>query len=989
MARRENQPLRRLILGLLLLLTGVGALILLLRFLRRRQRKALRPAPAPVLAPDLDQIPGLSEEEAAARMTWDPELERQEQHKLDRRAVLRRNSLSIFNVTLLGLAIANLALDDPLGALITIGVLILNIGVNVFQQLLAARRVEELVNLTKPRATVVRAGNVKSLDIDEVVVGDMLLVGTGDEILTDGVIHFSSEDLRISTAGAISQRAISSEAPGDTIHTGSICLKGWAAYEALERPSNWGAEGASGRGNDGTVELTPLQVIIDRILRFLLAAVAIFLVLFIIEVSGQPVVPDELQQVYRDIASIIFNLAPAGLFFMIVVSYAMGSADLTKTGALVRNSLAIESLAQATVLCFGKTGTLTGREVQITGFNGAAESALSDSRIRQILGDWAQSTTSNSPYIRIMKDSFEGERRPVQEESRHFAAYGWSGITFDTLDLTGTYVMGLPEVLEPALEAPQEEDGAGEEQGESAVRRTFGRLRGLFQREGDQQDSQADESSALGQVNPPANEVADSPPGSAANQGTEEDEADQEEETAGPSRGRRFFNRLSAGAGRLLRRNQEDAEAEASQEDPTAAEMLLTLSYSPEPQSLFDSHLHPQLPQDLIPLGSLRVVEQIRSEAREAVQAFTQAGVRVKILSADQPQTVIQAGRQIGLEKEDGEPLQAISGAELASMGDAQQLKTVLEKEIFAPVSAEEKGLVIGLLRASGEKVAMVGDTINDVAAIRRANLKISMQSSTQAVLGRADIVLLEESLKALPAVMQGGQRIVNGLLDVLKLNLSQVGYILFLLMAFFILDGQLFFYTGAQGGVIAFFTLVVPAIGLTFWASQKSVPERSLWPQLAHFVIPAALTIALAILLVAFRYSQSGSPASYVQLIVTYLIVAMGLLITLFAQPPSRFWVGGDELSGDRRISAMVAVLIILFLIATFIPLAQDLLEIGPLESSQDYLFVAAAALVWALVTRTIWRTAWLRRLTGTIDHDFYPEVHQEKAAIAKEEPG
>ena len=178
-------------------------------------------------------------------------LDRQEQRKLERRVVLRRNALSIFNITLLGLAIANLALGDPLGALITIGVLILNIGLNVFQQLLAARRIEELVELTTPRATVVRAGRVKSLDIDEVVVGDMLLAGTGDEFLTPGVIRFAAQDLRIENAGAASRRTMVSRVPGDRVHPGTFCRQGWAAYEALERPSNWGAGAVSGQGTDG------------------------------------------------------------------------------------------------------------------------------------------------------------------------------------------------------------------------------------------------------------------------------------------------------------------------------------------------------------------------------------------------------------------------------------------------------------------------------------------------------------------------------------------------------------------------------------------------------------------------------------------------------------------------------------------------------------------------------------------------------------------
>ena len=87
-------------------------------------------------------------------------------------------------------------------------------------------------------------------------------------------------------------------------------------------------------------------------------------------------------------------------------------------------------------------------------------------------------------------------------------------------------------------------------------------------------------------------------------------------------------------------------------------------------------------------------------------------------------------------------------------------------------------------LRQSGESVAVVGDGATDLAALQQANLAIARQTSTQAALGVADIVMMGNSPKALLQVLYKGQGIVHGLLDILKLNLTQVFYLALLIAA-------------------------------------------------------------------------------------------------------------------------------------------------------------------------------------------------------------
>jgi cation-transporting ATPase E len=304
----------------------------------------------------------LSEAEAAARRPEGQESDSELEASRSRGEIWRENVLTILNLDLLGMAIVLWLLGDPLGALGGLGVMCLNIGLNVGQELLVEKKLAQLALTTRPTATVIREGKVRSIDPGEIVVEDVLVVGPGDRVLVEGEIIGAGqivvdESMLTGKGYRLSRRA------GDMLHAGSFCVAGRAAYEAREVSAERLIEVSTGGAQRSKRELTPLEQIMNRILQVLLLIVACLSTLLLVQFFRSDLVI--LNDFYRNAISIIFSIAPSSLFFMIVVTYAVGTADMAKLGALVRRAQSIESLAQVSVLCFSKTGILTGMRVSL------------------------------------------------------------------------------------------------------------------------------------------------------------------------------------------------------------------------------------------------------------------------------------------------------------------------------------------------------------------------------------------------------------------------------------------------------------------------------------------------------------------------------------------------------------------------------------------------------------------------------------------------
>ena len=176
-------------------------------------------------------------------------------------------------------------------------------------------------------------------------------------------------------------------------------------------------------------------------------------------------------------------------------------------------------------------------------------------------------------------------------------------------------------------------------------------------------------------------------------------------------------------------------------------------------------------------------------------------------------------------------------------MDDVQFAQTAKDGVIFGRITPQQKERLVRSLRGEGHYVAMTGDGVNDVLALKQANLGISMQSGSQATRSIADIVLLEDSFAVLPETFAEGQRILTGMQDILRLYLTRILYLAMLVVAISMI-GRGFPFTPKQSSIISILTLTLPAFALAIWAQPGPVPHGSLMRKLAHFIVPAVISV-------------------------------------------------------------------------------------------------------------------------------------------------
>ena len=952
------------ILIAIILAVGSFLIAILVRRWRgiRAHTSAVKRTPAEMI--HLRKISGLSEAEAESRLQEGLDNTVNFKPSRTKREIWRENVLSIFNLSLVGLALVQLLFDRPLDALLSLGVLGLNIGVNIFQEYFARMRIKDILLATRPRVTVIRDSKTHSIDANEIVVDDMVAFGPGDELLADGSIVHQS-DLVVDESMLSDGNRRMTKDQGDQVYAGTFCVSGRAVYQVEKVGRDRHITSLIESSEETRERLTPIEKIVNRVLRVLLIVVAFFTVILVYNYFNIALPISE--DFFNEVVGIVFSLAPAGLYFMIIVTYAASTADLVKVGALVNRARSVEAMAQVNTICFSREGVLTGMKVELTVPPQSEEGdSFTESRIQQILGDYVHSSVLDNQLTRTIGITFEGGPRESVDEAPYLSVYGWNAITFDDPDLSGVYVMGVPAALEPYLSKDSHSEEKESDAEPGRARTAFSRMASFFRRS-------ASNTSENGEKNIQGESSDQSSTSAPSITEEENDSAAPDDTPQKPGFFRRVLSRVSQ-----MAQNEDDQNEEIETEDTQKDQPIeLLFAYHPDPSPLFGENGRPQFPIPLTPLCHLSFTEQVRPEAVPVIRKFIEQGIKVKIFAAERSQQAIALLKDVGL----GDlALDLITGSELAELGTEELSRAAADNEIFLQLSPEQMGNVVTNLRARGQYVAMVGDSVNDVPALHQANLAVAYQNSSLAAQSVADMLLLENSLQVLERVLEKGQRIVNGLLDILKLYLTQVFYIALLIAGIQII-GFGFPFRGIQLTVITTVSIVIPSLGLTLFANPGVLYGKSLRKSLSHFVIPAAITIGLTGIFAFFFFRSASDDPEYTHLVVTYLLVFTGLVVVLFLRPPFRILAGGAPLSKDRRIFLMVVVLAVLFLITVAItvaiPFLQETLMLDWLNSAQDYLIVGVIIVVWATSLLVIWR---IWRLPGIWDQK--PAIQAENVA-------
>jgi cation-transporting ATPase E len=407
---------------------------------------------------------------------------------------------------------------------------------------------------------------------------------------------------------------------------------------------------------------------------------------------------------------------------------------------------------------------------------------------------------------------------------------------------------------------------------------------------------------------------------------------------------------------------------------------VLLIAHHPNPDLLHDQGDDSRLPEAMQPIGLISLSDELRAEAKETLQRFIAAGVQPKIISGDNPETVAALAKQAGLPDD----IVLVSGLELAEMSDEQFASAAQKATIFGRITPQQKEKLVEALRQKGNYVAMIGDGVNDVLSLKKSNLGISMESGTPATRAVADIILMKDSFAALAPAVSEGQRIVNGMQDILRLFLTRILSMALLIVSSLVI-GE-FPLALRNGSIVTLFSVGIPAALLAFWAQPGPRKNGTLAQRLAHFIVtPVLLTSICGVVLFyivlwiptglshligpeitlreSLRILALMRPIAQTAL-ASFLVLA-GLLLVIFVEPPTEWWTGGDELSRDWKPTILAVLLMIGFLIISAVPTLRTIFalrELTPLE----WLLVCGTTIVWLLAVRLFWRHNITARFLG-----------------------
>ncbi len=257
-------------------------------------------------------------------------------------------------------------------------------------------------------------------------------------------------------------------------------------------------------------------------------------------------------------------------------------------------------------------------------------------------------------------------------------------------------------------------------------------------------------------------------------------------------------------------------------------------------------------------VAALVLADRVRPDAADTLRYFADERVRVKVLSGDHPETVGAIARRVGLD--DGEdPIDA------SALGDDPDvLIGILEEHaVFGRVSPERKRAMIRALQTAGHTVAMTGDGVNDVLALKDADIGIAMGAGSDATRGVAQLVLMDSTFDALPSVVLEGRRVLGNIERTSGLYLTKTVYAMLLALATGVLS-FVFPFLPRHITLIGALTIGIPSFFLALAPTEDRFTPGFVG-RVLRFAVPTGIVAGVATL-VAYRFAIEGAGVSLAQ---------------------------------------------------------------------------------------------------------------------------
>ena len=339
--------------------------------------------------------------------------------------------------------------------------------------------------------------------------------------------------------------------------------------------------------------------------------------------------------------------------------------------------------------------------------------------------------------------------------------------------------------------------------------------------------------------------------------------------------------------------------------------VLIFGEYSENPQGQ-------ALTGDFTPWCLLLLSNQIREEAPETFRYFAEQDVCIKVISGDNPMTVSEVAQKAGIVNAD----KYIDARMLESSEDIAM--AVRQFTVFGRVTPDQKRKFVRALQADGHTVAMTGDGVNDVLALKDADCSIAMASGSDAAAQASDLVLLDPRFSSMPSVVAEGRRVVNNITR--SASLFLVKNIFSLLLAIFsmviVLDYPL---EPSQVSLISMFTIGVPGFFLAMQPNKNRIEGHFISNVLVS-ALPAGLTDAVVVGALVIFGNTFGVDATDLSTAATLLLAIVGLMILYRVSKPLNL------LRGAVLICSAIGMLFCIFFISDLFAITGISLRCGML---------------------------------------------------------
>ncbi len=683
--------------------------------------------------PTVDAAAGLTSEAAAARLAEDGPNKLPERRPASVAEIFARQFLSPFIYILLVAAIASLLVGQTPSAIFIFAVLLLNAAIGAVQEVAAQRSAEALKDMVRGVAHVVRDGAPKAVDFEEIVVGDVVLLSSGDRAPADIDLlsadnlsvdesMLTGESVEVRKAAALDAASkIADDAPitdrADRCFAGSIITKGRGRGIVRATALDTELGRIASRVSRRRVSEPPLMIRIRRFTYQVAGAIMAAIVLLVALMAARGGYgPVEMSMMAIGLA---VSTIPEGLPAALTVALAIGMRRMAANNVIIRKLVAVEALGSCTFICSDKTGTLTVNELTID------KILLPSGREYRAEG------------AGVAPGAVTGEAR------EHLRELCVTGVLANEghLDYAGVDWRADGDIVDVAFLVFAKKYGFSL----ADVRRERRRRRLI-----PYESERAFSGSVNGEDGAAALYVKGSPEKILA--GATHMDLDGELRPVDAAMIEGQFRDLAAQGYRVI--------------------ALAKRGDVPDTEDGDGDDL-----RDLTFLGLAAIIDPVRPEAREAIERCKRGGIGVAMVTGDHPLTARAIGVDLGLCPADAEVVTGdmIRTAETEGAGALEVL--ILPSRIFARIEPVQKELIVETFMKDGHFVAVTGDGVNDAPAMRRANAGVAMgKSGTEVAKDAADLIITDDNFASIVAGVEQGRIVYNNIRKVIAL-LTATGF--------------------------------------------------------------------------------------------------------------------------------------------------------------------------------------------------------------------